>query len=208
MSPFANKTSYTSAAHQMFWRRPECAENPIIAPLPSSGTPPLFRESKRDAVQIFRKNGTKKRIYATNTGPLEPLRGHILFSPGTIFIYKKDTIIFNKLQHDFNNYFNNLLKLYTAFCICKYCRRIYGYIIKHYSHNSNPKKHGGYSSGDSLETGDGSVSPNRPPSLLLQFNLCLFLQEQGTAHTSRNSPVFFPQDFHPDRASRLPEAAG
>ena len=95
----------------MFRRRPQCVESLTISPLPSRGTSPFFRESERDAVQVFPENGTKKRIYATNTGSVEPLRGHILFSPGTIFYYNKDTIIFNKLQHNFIYFFYNLSKL-------------------------------------------------------------------------------------------------
>ena len=82
----------------------------------------------------------KKRIYATNTGSFEPLRGHILLSPGTIFYYKKDTIIFDKLQHDFNNSFDNLSKVYITICVSEYYREIYAYIIMHLLRKSNKKK--------------------------------------------------------------------
>ena len=86
----------------------------------------------------------KKRIYATNTGSFEPLRGHILLSPGTIFYYRDNTIIFNKLQQDFINFFNNsfdnLSKVYITICVSEYYREIYAYIIMHLLRKSNKKK--------------------------------------------------------------------
>jgi hypothetical protein len=111
-SPFAKK-HFTRRPHiKCLWRRPEYPEIRQFIPA-LKGTSPFRQVSGQDAVQGLQEKGTKKRIYATNTGSFEPLRGHILFSPGTIFYYKDNTIIFNKLQQDFNNSFNNLSKVVT-----------------------------------------------------------------------------------------------
>ena len=89
--------------------------NPAIHPRLQKGRLPSFSDQDIMLYMIFvhglSEKRHKKRIYATNTGSFEPLRGHILLSPGTIFYYKKDTIIFDKLQHDFNNSFDNLSKV-------------------------------------------------------------------------------------------------
>ena len=118
--------------------------NPAIHPCLQKGRLPFVSCQDIRLYMVNRKNGTKKRIYATNTGPFEPLRGHILFSPGTIFYYRDNTIIFNKLQQDFINFFNNsfdnLSKVYITICVSEYYREIYAYIIMHLLRKSNKKK--------------------------------------------------------------------
>ena len=161
--------------------------NPAIHPCLQKGHLPFVSCQDIRLYMVNRKNGTKKRIYATNTGPFEPLRGHILFSPGTIFYYRNNTIIFNKLQQDFinffNNSFNNLSKVYITICVSEYYREIYAYIIMHLLRKSNKKKRNPMP--DSVGRRQGTVLcllQSRP--LISQFNFCLFFQEEGSAHAS------------------------
>ena len=165
--------------------------NPAIHPCLQKGHLPFVSCQDIRLYMVNRKNGTKKRIYATNTGPFEPLRGHILFSPGTIFYYRDNTIIFNKLQQDFINFFNNsfdnLSKVYITICVSEYYREIYAYIIMHLLRKSNKKKAKPYAGFRWEETQYRPLSPpcllqSRP--LISQFNFCLFFQEEGSAHAS------------------------
>ena len=165
--------------------------NPAIHPCLQKGRLPFVSCQDIRLYMVNRKNGTKKRIYATNTGPFEPLRGHILFSPGTIFYYRDNTIIFNKLQQDFINFFNNsfdnLSKVYITICVSEYYREIYAYIIMHLLRKSNKKKAKPYAGFRWEETQNRPLSPpcllqSRP--LISQFNFCLFFQEEGSAHAS------------------------